>query len=376
MERFCQKQKSISLNMELNNKLKDLNDRFINYLLLNASFNNDIGLLTGKSAAVLFFAMNKDLPDKNWIEDILLDHIEEVLKQINKYTPMTFGDGIAGVGGLLNYLHKQGYLDNNATYFLEETERYFFNAVLGAKIDTYGLKYGVAGIAEYFLNLYLSEVTNNSIRTMRIQEALISCFDQIEKFWKFQKGLPIEELNIHKWQGWQSVLSFLVKLKKINLCNYQAEILQFDIMKELIYRIEMNDNSKIDQFDVMFNLIIAQSNYVEQEMDVQNKLFELLQSLSSNLKLILTSDLSWLTFQCHLLQGKYIFHNINGFYDIFFMELVKRLENSCLNEIFEYNLERKSVDIGIENGVCSVAISLLAQKNMSSDWMKVLGFNI
>ena len=72
--------------------------RIINTLLLNASFNDNLGLMHGKTGiAIYFFHLFRETSNQIY-EDYAGELIEDIYEEISKNTPVNFENGLAGIG--------------------------------------------------------------------------------------------------------------------------------------------------------------------------------------------------------------------------------------------------------------------------------------
>lgn len=119
-----------------------------NYIHLNASFSDKIGIFDGKGAAVLYFSCIKDIYYKN---EISISFLEEILTQINSQTPTTYGNGLAGIGWLLTYLNSKKIICENLDEILLDVNDKIWREVKHWEGTQYNIYGGLSGIMNYLL---------------------------------------------------------------------------------------------------------------------------------------------------------------------------------------------------------------------------------
>ncbi len=128
---------------------KSKNSKFTNYLLLNASFSDSIGLQLGKSASLLFLGISTDIFEKDHIS---VSFLEEILSQINQNTSLTFGHGIADIGCVIQWMKNKGILEQGPEELLKEAEILLFNLACSGKLEDIYIAEDICGLGLYFLH--------------------------------------------------------------------------------------------------------------------------------------------------------------------------------------------------------------------------------
>lgn len=351
--------------------------RFLNYLLLNGSFNNKIGLFDGKAAVALYsYYTNSSSQDREWSNSIAFSFLEEIVSQTNSNTSISYGNGIAGIGVLLEHFSQQGFLKENTNELLEESEPYFVSAIYGAKLKNINIANGISGLGLYFLHR-LNAITPPSIfQQMRLKECVVACVDQISNCFQ-QLPLQISKLDLTVYNGLSGTCLFLNWLNKLKWYEpWVTELLQKTAHN--IFEIINNTIFSWQKAEAYFSLLHC--DFVKRD-----KLFK---------KKVLRS------FNKHIEEASFLKQTVN-FYEGSFMALWLRLiaeENNVgkakllsrdikkyvtdvlkkkyLNNIFPYNTQEHSVRVGLQNGVCGTALPLLSLETGDYSWLSIWGINV
>jgi hypothetical protein len=97
--------------------------RIANFLLLNSSFIDNLGLLNGKIGIAVFFYQYSRYSKIKIFEDYAGNLMDEIYEEININTPLDFDNGLAGIGWSIEYLVCEKFLNANRDEVLEEIDK-------------------------------------------------------------------------------------------------------------------------------------------------------------------------------------------------------------------------------------------------------------
>jgi hypothetical protein len=118
--------------------------------MLNASFRNNLGLLSGKMGICIFFYRYARLTDKKLYTAFAGELVDEIYAEINTKSPLDFKDGLAGICWGMEYLIRNGFVDADADEILENIDISIMERDVRRMRDT-SLETGLEGLAHYVL---------------------------------------------------------------------------------------------------------------------------------------------------------------------------------------------------------------------------------
>jgi len=111
---------SSDLNFSIH--IDELLKRIANILFLNSGLINNLGLLNGKMGiAVFFYHYSRYSENKNF-DNFAGELLNEIYAEINTNTPVSFADGLTGIGWGIQYLVKNKFVDADITEVLSEID--------------------------------------------------------------------------------------------------------------------------------------------------------------------------------------------------------------------------------------------------------------
>lgn len=354
----------------------NINRRFINYILLNASFNERIGLFDGKAGAILFISSNRLTEAAEWIESISVSLLEETISQINIFTPLNFGTGVAGIGVLIEHLSQRGLLEVNTSDLLEEVEPHLLRTVYECKLDTLGLASGISGFGMYFF-LRLNAVTPvHAFQTMRYKESLIACVDRVSYLLEFPINSLPSDLSIK--DGLSGVLLFLQKVRLLKIYEPFTTQLIRRVSETIIEHLTTDDFSwtKVQAwFSLLYTSLEPHFSVLRNSTIFEFKRFvEEAETRLADLDFHEAAFVSmWLRLIAFNLQ-------IGGSVDYLSKKTQEYAEEvlnrDSLNVHFSYISENKSVNIGLDRGVSGMSLPLLSMQTGDYKWLGIFGISV
>lgn len=125
-------------------QLKQIADHY----LLRGLFCKEMGLWNGKTGMSLFFFLLSRHTGNRWYEEFAGELLDDVCSNLSQYTPVTFADGLCGIGWAIEFLKKEGFIEGDTDNILEEVDKQVMERDVRRITDT-SLETGLAGIAAY-----------------------------------------------------------------------------------------------------------------------------------------------------------------------------------------------------------------------------------
>ena len=132
--------------------LKQIADHY----LLRGLFCREMGLWNGKTGMSLFFLLLSRHTGNHWYEEFAGELLDDVCSSLSQQCPVTFADGLCGIGWTIEFLKKEGFIEGDTDDILEEVDKQVMERDVRRITDT-SLETGLAGIAAYVRNRLDSE---------------------------------------------------------------------------------------------------------------------------------------------------------------------------------------------------------------------------
>lgn len=97
--------------------------KIANYLMMNASFQDDLGLYKGKMGCVLFFAHYSRYTGKLYYADFANELLDEICEELNECTPINFAYGLCGIAWGIEHLVQLNFIQGDTGDILEELNK-------------------------------------------------------------------------------------------------------------------------------------------------------------------------------------------------------------------------------------------------------------
>ena len=163
---FITKMRHLSLKTPCRINKSDLLFRIAQYLLVNGSFINSLGLLTGKMGIVIFFCHYSRHANNAVYEEFAGELLDEIYEEIHNETPISFADGLCGIAWGILHLIENGFVDADPDEVLSDIDQAIMKYDVRKITDT-SLSSGLLGVAHYVFRRknidsgYLQELTEN-----------------------------------------------------------------------------------------------------------------------------------------------------------------------------------------------------------------------
>lgn len=130
--------------MNIREQLTSISD----YLIIHASTLTDIGLYRGKMGIVLFFCQYARYLQNPLYEDFASLLLEEIQEEMHVLLPITFDDGLCGIGWGIEYLIQHDFMEADSDEILSVVDEKIMERDI-RRISDSSLATGLAGIIEY-----------------------------------------------------------------------------------------------------------------------------------------------------------------------------------------------------------------------------------
>ena len=105
--------------------------------------------------------------------------LDEVMENCSLELPVTYGDGLCGVGVGIEYLLQEGFVEGDADEILWQIDCRVFNTINSRAIGTLGIGKGICGLAYYLYYRLSRRKGEEDIKVLRMKEHLIYLIDWI-----------------------------------------------------------------------------------------------------------------------------------------------------------------------------------------------------
>jgi len=130
------------------NTPESLLDRIARYLMINASFTNDLGLFHGKMGIVLFFSHYGRYKNDPVYQEFAGELLDEIYEDLHDELPIYLENGLCGLGWGIEYLVQHHFMNGETGVVLEDIDRRILERDPG-RINDISLRKGLTGLALY-----------------------------------------------------------------------------------------------------------------------------------------------------------------------------------------------------------------------------------
>lgn len=127
---------------------KNLLQRIVDYLLINSSFTDNLGLFHGKMGIVLFFCHYARYAGNSDYDEFAGELMEEIYEDINTSISIDFENGLSGIGWGCLYLFNRGFMNGDINETLEDIDLRIMEQY-PARIRDFSFRQGLGGISHY-----------------------------------------------------------------------------------------------------------------------------------------------------------------------------------------------------------------------------------
>lgn len=140
----------------------ELLKRIADYQLLNGSFCTDLGIFNGKTGIALFFFYYARYTRISWYEDFAGELLDEIVNELSVDTPISFSNGLCGIGWGIEYLRWQKFVEGNTDEILVDLDRIIMERDVRRILD-YSFETGLYGIVSYVMSRLAAQRNNSCV---------------------------------------------------------------------------------------------------------------------------------------------------------------------------------------------------------------------
>jgi len=345
--------------------------RFNEYLLLNASFTNNIGICNGKSALVLLL---------HYLDTGRgFSFMEEIIDQINEYSPHSYGSGIAGFGVVLEHLVQSDFIDEDANEILEDCEKSIYNDVYSNSLVDVSVANGISGTGFFMLHRLRTKYPgrNALFFNHRLNEGIARCVFAIERqfvAWRLENGeLPVDQ---SLWGGPCGSLLFLTAVADRGIPAQRLPLITQEIIRYVTVQLSVAKFSWL-QIDSWFVALHAARQLEDKTLyfSLTSSFKKVLQVAASKLETVDLNHCAFTALLLHLIYKKDGLVPALHLSDNLLKVVSKVLDNNALSTIFPFQQGADGVNIGLDGGVCGTALPLWSLETKDFAWMSILGLH-
>lgn len=267
-----EKKLRIKIRKEVDSRLR----RIADFLLLNASFIENLGLFNGKMGIAIFFFHYARYANNEVFEEYAGELIDEIYEEININTKVNFEDGLTGIGWGIEYLIKQGFLEGDTDDVLREIDDVIYMNIVNSPI-LFDNGNDLFGYGFYLLERLINhEINDENLNTLIKKKHLIFLIDECERvlIQKRHKNFNIPTLSLRTLN---SVLWFIVEIRRLGLFPSKAEKLLPALQGHLIISTQKKQNiNQYLQRNLTHNLVNCIS-----DMELREQFFSILNYIQS-----------------------------------------------------------------------------------------------
>ena len=161
----------------MSQKTKMLN-RIIHYLILNASFIRDLGLLNGKMGICIFFYLYARQTGSKLYEELGGYLLDEIYKEITQSASIGFAKGLCGIAWGIEYLIQNDFVKADRDEVLEELDLKILEKDV-TRFRDFSLEDGLKGIAYYVISRYCKRINPHELISKEYINNLICALKQV-----------------------------------------------------------------------------------------------------------------------------------------------------------------------------------------------------
>lgn len=341
----------------------DIENRVINFLLLNASFSDKLGPLDGKTAAAVYLF---NVQPHQWVQQAAYSLMEESIMQINLNTPLTFGNGVTGIGAVLEYLNKAGFIEEDTNELLETCEPYILSAVYGGKVPELGMANGITGFGLYLLHRLQASPPAHPFQQLRMKEAVIACIDHVSNNMHLCSSTDLSIFN-----GLGGILLWLHQVKTLGWQEPVTSELISQLTSMVLMRI-IQEPFSWEHAESWFSLLYCGA------VTDNNTLAELerwLYKAGEQLHTLTFHNTAWTALWLQLTGYETQLSQAFLLSDQLKKQVTDIISHSPLPDHFPFHIGENTVRSGMQEGVCGIALPLMAIEKSSYGWLSVFGIH-
>lgn len=177
--------------------------RIARHLIVNTTYLDNLGLYTGKTGIIIFFAQLSSYLENTIYRDFAGKLLDEVFANIHIEMPVNMRNGLCGIGWTVEYLLREGFIEGNSNEVLSDIDKkvmeYELNRICDESFET-----GSAGILFYILTRLISK--QHPIEDIPFPEEYLKCLYKFSlERQREQTDLGLYSLIYSKWFNQEEV---------------------------------------------------------------------------------------------------------------------------------------------------------------------------
>lgn len=185
----------------------------------------NIGLWDGKMGIAVYLLHLARITGNEIYELQANEFIDTVYGQISDLSPVSYADGLLGIGSGIGYIIEYGFMDGNSDEVLSEIDVITRNVIDSRPMDLLALENGVCGVGYYLYRRLKKKPDNDeSMITLKLKEYLIYLIDWVEELL-----LKTKDKN-----DYNDVYFLLCRLHKLDVFNHKIERMMSFCLRRLV----------------------------------------------------------------------------------------------------------------------------------------------
>lgn len=356
------------------NAKPEIHRRFYNYLLLNGSFSDQPGLISGKGPCIIYFYCLSRYWANVTVDNHAYSFLDETLSGAKN--SILFDNGLAGTGILLAYLIHQRYLDEDTSELLKEIDQPVIDFIYSGSIVEINISKGLSGLGLYCLHRLHSTSSDDHIQLIKLKGAVGECVSQLA-YIVMNKGFS-GIIDISLLNGYTGTLFFLNWINKLKWHESQVTKLTNYICRMLLMHLNNGIFSwqNLEIFFVLLHCEIATGISEIRIATITAFNHYMARAAEESMKPLTFSTLAFNALWLELIGKIEPFSEALLLADKFRKGTVNFLENYNLGELFPFSKEKKTMEIGLQGGLCASALPLLSMETKDYSWLSIFGIEI
>lgn len=353
--------------------LEDVQSRFADYLLLNGSFTNNIGAGKGKSALILYFYHLFGDSDE------VFSLLEEVNDQAVATSDVSFGNGLAGFGTVLEHLVQMGIIDLDTNDLLEECDKNIESLIFTNKTWEVSLSDGISGIGLYLLHRLGNNAPHNNMLFFkhRIKDNILRCIFLIElAFVAYQTdSVPLPEFT-GIWNSPAGALLFLAAARRSLPPDPKLDLIIGNISNFILNRlqaVEFKWGHISSWYILLYSAVMLPAGKMINNILPAFK--KILQKMPSGIQKLDLQEAAFSALLLRLIYRQFSLAPALHLSDEILKRVDRSIKDNVLPAIFPYQDKVRSVQLGLNAGVCGTSLSLWSIVNNNYQWLLILGID-
>lgn len=175
-----------------------------------------LGLADGKMGiTIALFRYSRLSGDRNY-EGAACKLLDEIYEQIDYLMPVSFADGLCGIGWGLEYLVQHGYVEGDTDEVLKDIDLCVVGCINASAMLTLSLQYGIVGLGRYLLIRVISTFLNGDTSSSALlKEYLIYLIDWLDTMWQQNQEVVDDLLDflfeLYPTRIYQTKVALLIK---------------------------------------------------------------------------------------------------------------------------------------------------------------------